>query len=527
MSVQPLSKTLPDLVDEMAARFPEREALVDGERRYTYRQLQQSIIDFARGLSSIGAGRGDKIAILMGNRAEWVISAIAATKVGGVALALNTWWTSREIAYALNHAEARFIVCTPKYMKHDNVKALEGLRLDGALPWLQGIVGVGAPLPVPWFSWDALCMTGAQARFEPDRSAPGPEDVAFLLYTSGSTSHPKAVPLIHRCLIENIWNIGEREKVTEHDRLWLAVSLFWGFGCSNALMNLLTHGGCIVLQESFDAAEALRLIEVERCSVIYGTPNMIQALAEHPDRASRDLSSLRTGATLGSPEQMKRAVALGAHAICNLYGLTETYGNSHHSDAEDPIDLRIRSCGRPLPGTSQRIVHPETGLEMPIGGIGEIRIKGYVTTGYYKDSEQTALAFDADGYFKTGDLGCVDEAGNLFFKGRLKEIVKSGGINVSPAEIEEVLMSHPDVRLAVVAGVPHPSRDEILGAVIVLRDGRNPSEQEMRDFCRRQLAAYKVPVLIQFSTEAAMPMTTTGKIQKNRIASTFFAVEQT
>ena len=523
MSAQPFSKTLPDLLREMATRHPDRESIVDGERRYTYRQLDDAVQDFARGLMSIGAGKDDKIAILMGNRAEWVISALAATCVGGVAVAVNTWWTPREIAYALDHAEARFVVCTPTYMKHDYVQVLEGLKLEGRLPWLQAIVGVGQALPASWFSWDALREIGSQSQASTSSTQVNAEDVAFILYTSGSTSHPKGVQLVHRCLIENIWNIGERQRVTEHDRLWLAVSLFWGFGCSNAMLNVLTHGACIVLQESFDAAQALRLIEAERCTIVYGTPNMIQALAEHPDRARRDLSSLRSGGTLGSPEQLRRAVELGAYGICNLYGLTETYGNSHVTDANDPLELRLQSCGKPLPGVSQRIVDPESGEELAPGEVGEIRVKGYVTKGYYKNPEQTAFAFDEDGYFMTGDLGTVDEEGNLYFRGRLKELVKTGGINVSPAEIEAVLMSHPDIHLAVVAGVPHPSRDEVLGAVIIPKNGRCPSEQEVRDFCRKQLAAYKVPALIQFSTEAALPLTTTGKVQKNKIASTFFA----
>ena len=522
MSAKPRSTTLPDLLHELEALYPEREAIVDGTRRYTYRELNASVRACAAGLRTLGAGPGDKVAVIMGNRAEWIIAAMAATCLGGVAVAVNTWWTAREIAYALDHAEARYVICTPTYMKHDYVKTLEGLRADGKLPSLRAIVGVGQEIPGTWHSWDSILESGQQDANSTDPVAIAPDDVAFLLYTSGSTSQPKGVQLVHRSLIENVWNIGERQRVTEHDRLWLAVSLFWGFGCSNAMMNLLTHGGCIVLQESFEAGAALRLIEQERCSVIYGTPNMIQALVEHPDRSSRDLSSLRSGATLGSPEQVRRAALLGAHAICNVYGLTEIYGNSHVSDAEDPLELRLQSCGRPLPGVSQKIVDPASGQAVGVGQTGEIRVKGHVTKGYFKNGEQTALALDSEGYFKTGDLGCIDAQGNLFFKGRLKELVKTGGMNVAPAEIEAVLMAHPEVQLAVVVGVPDPKRDELLAAVIVPRGGCNPTEQAIRDFCRRELAAYKVPALIRFASESALPLTTTGKVQKNRIAEEFF-----
>ena len=248
---------------------------------------------------------------------------------------------------------------------------------------------------------------------------------------------------------------------------------------------------------------------------------MIQALAEHPERGSRDLSSLRTGATLGSPEQLRRAASL-APGICNVYGLTEIYGNCHATSCDDPIELRLRSSGRPVDGVSQRIVDPDTGRLLGPGEVGEIRVKGRVTPGYLDDPEQTAAAFDPDGYFRTGDLGCVDEAGNLQFRGRLKELVKTGGINVSPAEIEAVLMTHPAVEYALVAGVPDATRDEVLGAVIIPRAGCTPTEEELRSHCRRLLAQYKIPSLICLSTEDALPLTTTGKVQKNRLAQVFF-----
>jgi fatty-acyl-CoA synthase len=347
--------------------------------------------------------------------------------------------------------------------------------------------------------------------------------MAYLLYTSGSTALPKGVQIQHYALIENMWQIGERQHVTEHDRLWLAVSLFWGLGCENALFNLLTHGGCVVLQEHFDAGEALALIERERCTVFYGTPNMAQALHEHPDRPRRDLSSLRGGATIGTPEQIMRVVELGAREICNIYGLTETYGNCNVADAADPLEKRIANVGRPLVGVDQRIVDPETGKVLPSGEVGEIRVKGYVTSGYYKDPERTAEAFDENGYFRTGDFGCLDADGYLHFRGRIKEMVKTGGINVAPIEVEEVLMSHPAVQAAFVTGVPDPVQDELLAAVIVRKNGAALSEREVSEYCRKVLAAYKVPRLIRFVAEEELPLTTTGKVQKNRLAATFFS----
>lgn len=519
MDSKPPSTTLPGLIQHNAAHFPAGEAIVAGDVRITHLQLQAQVATAARGLATLGVQPGDKVALLMGNRAEWIVAAVAATSLGACVVALNTWWTAREIAYALEHSDARFLVCSSRYVRRDYAADIALLRAQGRLAALQGIVGVGDGIPPDWVSWDTLTRAPAVSGFI---DAARPEDLAFLLYTSGSTSAPKGVQLLHSDLVENTWHIGERMRLTEHDRLWLAVSLFWGFGCSNALPAILSHGGCLVLQESFDATEALQLIERERCSVVYGTPNMIQAMAEHPDLALRDTRSLRTGATLGTPEQLKRAVALGAARICNVYGLTEIYGNCHTTAADDPLALRLESCGRPLPGVSQRIVDVETERVLQAGEIGEIRVKGRVTPGYFKDEAQTRAAFDADGYFRTGDLGMVDEAGNLRFRGRLKELVKTGGINVSPAEIEAVLMTHPGVAHALVAGVPHPTRDEVLGAVVIARAGSAPTADELRAHCRAQLAAYKIPALITFASEADLPLTTTGKVQKNRLVEVFF-----
>jgi len=296
--------------------------------------------------------------------------------------------------------------------------------------------------------------------------------------------------------------------------------MFWGFACENALFAIMTHGGTVVLQEHFDAGEALALIARERCSVLYGTPNMVQALDEHPDRARHDLSSLRRGGTLGSPDQMRRAIDL-VPEICQVYGLTETYGNCSVTNASEPVERRLHTMGRPLPGVTIRIVDPDTGAARPTDVVGEIRVKGYVTCGYYKDPERTAASFDRDGFFMTGDLGVLDADGAVRFRGRIKEMVKTGGINVAPIEVEEVLMSHAGVRLAFVVGVPDPVRDEVLGAVIVPRRPDGVTAAELTEHCRRALAAYKLPRLFRFVAETDLPLTVTGKVQKNRMAELF------
>jgi fatty-acyl-CoA synthase len=524
MPPMPTSRTVPGLLDEQAARFGARAALVGGNTRLTYAQLREEVRAFAGGLHALGVRKGDHVAILMGNRPEWIVADLAICALGAVMVAVNTWVTARELGYVLAHSDAKILLASDHFLKYDYFALLDELEpLAAALPRLERIVHVGGrgyKDSLPYADVFARGRTIADEEIDRAARAIDPRDVCYLLYTSGSTSTPKGVQLQHYALIENMWHIGERMHVTERDRLWLAVSLFWGLGCENALFNLLTHGGCVVLQEHFEAGEALRLIEAERCTLFYGTPNMTQAMAEHPDRPARDLSSLRSGGTVGTPEQIRRVVDLGAREICNIYGLTETYGNCAVTDAAEPLDIRATSVGPPLPGVDLRIVD-ENGRALEAGEVGEIRVKGYVTVGYYKDDEKNRAAFDADGYFVTGDLGMLDAHGRLYFRGRVKEMIKTGGINVAPVEVEETLMAHPGVKLACVTGVPDARRDEVIAAVVVCEAGQTVAEADLLAHCRRALAAYKIPRLVKFVNEADLPLTVTGKLQKNRLAEFF------
>src|SRR5262249_5420145 len=522
----PKSRTIPDLLDEIAGRFADREALVGGGRRFTYAQLQDEVGTFAKGLHALGVKPGDKVAVLMGNRPEWIIADLAICSLGAIMVAVNTWVTSRELKYILHHSDASMLIATDRFLKYDYFAMLAELEpLPLTLPLLRSIVHIGARGyrdSIPFEDVGEWGRTKPGAVLEAASQAIDPQDVAYLLYTSGSTSQPKGVQLQHFALIENMWQIRERMHVPKRARLWLAVSLFWGLGCENALFNLLTHGGCVILQEHFEPAEALRLISSERCTLFYGTPNMAQALFDHPERRNHDLSCLRSGGTIGSPEQIMRVVELGAREICNIYGLTETYGNCCVTDAAEPLEIRCTSVGRPLPGVNIRIVDRETGRRIPQGEVGEIRVKGYVTIGYFKDEAKTREAYDAEGFFMTGDLGYLDADGHVHFRGRTKEMIKTGGINVAPIEIEEILMTHPAVKLAYVVGVPDPQRDEVIAAVIVRRQDETVEESDLLAHCRRALAAYKIPRLMKFVNETDLPLTVTGKLQKNRL-NEFFA----
>src|SRR2546425_3616917 len=514
----PRSRTLPDLLDEMAARHPEREAIVGGGDRLTYAEFRNRVRGVAKGLRRLGVQRGDKVAVLMENRTEWLLADFAVQLLGATLVAVSTWSRQRELEYVLRHSDASTLITTDRFRGQEYLAMVGGIR--DRLPELDRVIALDArATDVTAFAalWD-LGIPGSDAEIAACQRAVTPDDIAYILYTSGTTSTPKGVQLQHRGLIENMFSIGERQHLTADDRLWMGISLFWGFGCENALLAVMTHGGCIVLQAEFDAGEALALIERERCTVYYGTPNIVLALWEHPDRERRDLSSLRTGAAIGSPHAMQMVMHLGAREICNVYGLTECYGNCTVTDAHDPADKRLATVGTPLPGMEIRIVDRQTRRPSPPGEVGEILVRGHLTPGYYKDTERNTAVFDADGFLVTGDLGLIGDDGYLRFRGRIKEMVKSGGINVAPLEVEEVLLGHPAVEQAYVVGLPDPRREEILAAVVVLREGHDVEPEALQTFCKVALAAYKVPQEFCRLRRDELPVTDTRKGQKPPLA---------
>ena len=523
----PVSRTLPDLLDEMAGRYPDREAVVGSTGRLTYAAWRGRVRELARGLHRLGVQRGDKVALLMPNRTEWLVIDFAVALLGATLVPISTWSRPRELEYVLNHCDASTLITVDRFLGQ-NYLAILGEMGPGSsrLPHLHRLVALGGERRFGVTRFEDLAELGREVsdeEIDACQRAVTPDDIPYILYTSGTTSTPKGVQLQHRGLIENMWNIGERQHLGAQDRMWMGISLFWGFGCENALLAVMTHGGCVVLQEQFEAREALALIERERCSVYYGTPNMALALWEHPDRARRDLTSLRTGAAIGSAQAMQMVMELGAREICNVYGLTECYGNCTVTDAHDSSDVRLHTVGRPLPGMDVRVVDPETRRPLRPGEVGEIVIRGYMMPGYYKDPDKNAAAFDTEGFFRSGDFGTFDEDGRLRFRGRMKEMVKTGGINVAPLEVEEVLLGHPAVEQAYVVGLPDARREEILAAVVVTREGGEVTAEGLRAFCRERLAAFKVPHVFRFAKRAELPVTATGKVQKVKLQESLAA----
>ncbi len=520
---KPQSRTAPDLLDEISAREADRIFLIDGETRLTYREFREGVRACAKGFLAMGVRKGGRVAILMGNRTEWLTGYFAAMAIGAEVVALNTMATARELAYQLKHSEVTLLIFEPQFRDRDFVELLAEAARDYGLDPLPKYLPVDAA-PSGAMQFAELSDHGeaiSEAVLAEAQASVGADDTACILYTSGSTALPKGVPLHHSGLIDNMWSIGERQHLTADDRLWLGVSLFWSYACVNALFTVLTHGGSIVLQHHFEPGEALRLIEQERCTVYYGTPALARPMWEHADRSSRDLSSLRTGATIGTPDQVQTVIDLGVREICNVYGLTEAYGNSCVIDCREPLERRLNSSGPALDGVEIRIVDNETERVLPSGEMGEVRVRGHLTKGYLNEPEKTSESLDADGFLRTGDLGTMDQNGFLTYRGRLKEMVKTGGINVAPAEIEAVFALHPEIEQIYVTGIPDDRLDEALAAVIVPVEAA-PLSEELIAFGRETLAGYKVPRRYRFVSADELPLTTTGKLQRNRLAE-FFA----
>jgi fatty-acyl-CoA synthase len=379
---------------------------------------------------------------------------------------------------------------------------------------LSTIVVLG-PSPAPgWEPYRAFAQDSIPPVLVPGDAASAQDD-AYILYTSGSSARPKAVRLINYGIIENGFNIGERQGLARGDRVFVPPPLFWSYGAANALPAILTHGASLVLQVRFDAGEALTLIERYRCTALYTLPNITHAIVTHPRFSPERTQSLRTGLTIGNAEDLRvAATVLGAKDICNVYGATELYGNccvTHHSFS---LEQRMRSQGQPLPGASIRIVDMDTHLPVEAGQSGEVEVAGYLTPGYWNEPAPNATTFTADGYFRTGDFGRFDADGNFEFLGRGSEFIKKNGINVSPAEIEELLQRHPAVARAGVVGASARSGEMII-AFIVPKPDRFITCEELRDYCKRHLSLYKIPDRLQLLE--SLPTTASGKVSRRTL----------
>ena len=487
----------PGLVDDLAATHPGGEAVVAPEARASWAELAEQSVSCADALVAHGIEPGDRVGILLPNGLRWIVATLAAHRAGATVVPINTWYHAAEIAHVLDGADVRLVVTDAEVFGRDTLAELAaaGLAADRTLVWRAGD-------PPP--SGPPATLPGAT-----------PDGVAYVLFTSGSTSRPKPVPLRHNRLAANSREIGGRMHVLPGDRLWISAPFFFGYGCANALPVAFTHGLTLCVEERPAADASLAFIARERCTVYYGFGATTRNLLAAPGFATHDLSSLRTGST-GFTAEDKRLVReeLGVREICGVYGLTEAYGHSAMTDAHDPIEVLLHTAGRVLDSQELRITDL-SGREMATGETGEIELRGCVMDGYLGDPAANTAAFREGGWFRTGDLGQLDADGRLRVVGRLKEMLKVKGISIAPAEVEELLCTHPAVDQAFVVGQQDDHGDEEMLAAVVPREGA-PLDlpAQLVAHVRGRAASYKVPARIVVLTQADIPLTDTGKVNK-------------
>lgn len=519
----PVSRTLPAVLIEKARTQAAHPAVIADGVHTSYADLAVRSHQVARALLALGVQPGDRVGVLMSNQVEWIEICLGTQIVGATLVPISTWSKQREIAFILADAAVRTLFAVASFGKEDFLASVAMLAAEAG--WqVQDCVLVGvAPgeIPHPWLAYEALLGDASASSSIP--GAAQAQDDALILYTSGSTSTPKAVRLAHYGLVENGYQIGARMGLNAEDRVLVSVPLFWAYGSANALPAILTHGATIVLQDRFEPAGALALIEQYRCTAIYTLPTMTAAMLAEPGFASTRTSSLRTGLTTGTPQDIiSAAVELGAAQICNIYGSSETYGNCCVTPGDWPLERRSACQGPPLPGVSLRIVDAVSNEPVASGERGLIEVTGYLMRGYGGSSAALNNAvFTPDGWYRTGDIGYLTETGEIVFCGRHSEMIKRAGINVSPAEVEDILMQHADVAQVGVVGVPDLRRGEIIVATVVAGVGTAPTEAALLAHCRAIASTYKVPDHVLF--RASLPMTVTGKLMRNELKSNALA----
>jgi len=528
-----LAWTLGQALADTVARFGPREALVVPHQgvRWTWDELAQRSQAVAAGLLALGLQPGDRVGIWAPNCAEWLLTQLATAQAGLILVNVNPAYRRAELDYALNKVGCQALVLAPALKTSDYLAIVNDLAPElagsapgqlqaAALPRLRWVVRLGDTTTPGMLNFaDLAARATPESRAQLAAIAPtlSPDDPINIQFTSGTTGHPKGATLTHRNILNNGFFVGEAIRLTARDRLCIPVPLYHCFGMVMGNLGCLTHGAAMVYPaEAFDPLAVLQTVQDERCTALYGVPTMFIAELDHPRFAEFDLSSLRTGIMAGSPcpvEVMKRVQAqmhLGEMTIA--YGMTETSPVSTQSAVDDPLDRRVSTVGRVQPHLEVQIVDGD-GRPVPRGATGELCTRGYsVMRGYWDDPAKTAEAVDADGWMHTGDLATMDAAGYVNIVGRLKDMVIRGGENVYPREVEEFLYRHPAVQDVQVVGVPDAKYGEELCAWIKLRDGAHASADEIRDFCRGQIAHYKIPRHIRFVD--AFPMTITGKVQK-------------
>jgi fatty-acyl-CoA synthase len=532
--------TVADLWQRARAAFADHTALVTEDERISYDELGRRIDRCAAALVASGVAKGSHVGLLLPNEPDWVALALAAAGIGAVVVPVSTFSSADDLAYQLRHADVTHLVVATAFAGNDNLAALRGIvpgidaegpavgLLDAGAPHLRGVVVRGTDdVPAGAVGWDAFLAAGEAvpaAVVAGLRAAVDADDDCYLLYTSGSTAEPKGVLHRHHAVASNGFHIGEAQHAAPGEAAYFYYPFFFSAGCINVLLGGLSHGACLIVTPIVDPVVTLALIEQEGAVALHVWPHTLDKLREHPDWATRAHDTLHKGT--GPVDVWLGTEAQGGVGGVSMYGLTETCTAITCTPADADVESRTRTCGRPLPGNEVRIVDPGTGEAVAPGEEGEIVVRGRsLLRRYYKvPAEQT---FDADGFFHTGDKGRLDDEGRLRYHGRYKELIKVGGVNVSPAEVAAKLAQVPGVRAAHVFGVPAGSRGEEVAAVLVADDGAVPTTAQVDEHARSTLPSFKRPAVVVWMAEDQIPYTGSGKVLTRELRERVLATGST
>ena len=524
-------QTLGSLPQRAAARWGSREALYFEGQRWTYGELSAGVDRAARGLMALGIQPGERVALWMVNRIEWVIAAFAVFKIGAVLLPINTRLRADDVAYILKQSESATLVLNERAGPIDYMGMIASLLpgLDRAdpealadknYPHLTRIVLQGRPA-AGTLAWESLAeRAGAisEAQLATRAAAVDPDATAYLMYTSGTTGLPKGV-MHHHAVVRNVTDRGYRMGIGVSDTILMYLPLFHMFGFTEGLLMSILTGARQVLTATFEARECLGLIESERVTLLHGFDLHFKDLIDAQATEKRDLSSVRTG-VLASGMSSSWAIARQARKtfgpLLSGFGMTEFCVGAALSALDSTEEQCVEASGYPAPGYGVRIIEPATGRDQPTGTPGEILISGYtMMQAYFNKPAETAAALDREGWLHTGDMGVLRADGHLRFMGRYKDMLKIGGENVDPMEVEAFLMGHPAIDLAVVVSYPDVRLSEVGVAYVRLKPGQTATDQDIIGHCRGRIASFKIPRRVIVTGE--FPMTSSGKIQKAKL----------